>query len=63
MILSEKKSLGLFYHKRPSITFAVILHLTTNLDLYNIIVRNQRIFDQNQFINEYARKNFTKIFN
>ena len=37
-------------------TFAVILHLITNLDLYIVIVSNQRKFDQNQLMNKYAKE-------
>ena len=36
--------------------FAVLLYLITNLDIYNVMVSNHRKFDQNQFMNKYAKE-------
>jgi hypothetical protein len=40
-------------------TFEVILYFITNLCLHNVSIH--RNFDQNWFINEYARKKKAKI--
>ena len=40
-------------------TFEVILYFMKNLRLYNVSIH--RIFYQNRFINEYARKKKAKI--